>query len=877
MFLARHFIVLNAVIATAFASCACAQNNAAASKIQLKNEYQKQDEYASFSKEELFSKVFSDKDVKLMRKSSETYATLYINNQYFDELEIELKDEDAFNQTIHSIYSERLVEFFEESLKPEINEKLVIEDGKYLISSINDVGIKADFIRSSMHLILTIPVEVKVHREINLRQDRRWFDDIEAIGPAEKSGFINFFLETKLLERKDILNSNYTNHSPSYVYPIDKFSGLSKYVFNYKNWVLDGYSIINFRDSDTKKVTRGKTKVTKPLEKNARFISFGDLEYKTKGFLDYKPMLGISYYTDFYAQPYFQTQYLGQESIFLPNPAEVEIFVNNHKTKTLNLDSGSYDLKEFALNEGVNDVSLKIKDQTGYTEVQNFSLVTYQNNLRKGLHEYSYNIGLESRLTSPNSYSDDPRAVFYHRYGLTNNFTIGGSGSFNEKTQLLSLAGTYGMTKGLLHYDAALWRAKHYDGYDYNLGHIFQYVHNTSGEHLKSLMIQGRKFGANFKRINYRPIEFNSIRRRTVDWDFNLLSNWNMEESSSLALSFRTTKYYDDDRLKSKLIASFFRRFGGLRFRLSGQYDFRDNDLIILASLSRSFGRNRYAANYDSDAKKYALEYSRYPISRTKSVALNADAQFYEDGQKTLHYDTSYSTYRAKFDLFGRYLNAYRNEYDNHELGMHIATALVYADGKFAISRPVSNSFAIVSYENDNAFKGMKLGINPVTEGEKIFYSAQINKFGAAVITDMSNYLYQDIRLDTAALPTGYIIEQSKYTLLPEFFTGIKLELDNIVQIIGNAQLKFPDSNNMSLVTGFTSTQSGSKQSTKRNLFFSDRLGMVQFDGLEPGKCTIEAKHDGKTYSAEFEIPEFTKGGVYQLGEIMLYEVEVEY
>ena len=845
------------------------------------------DEYGQFSKEELFGKIFSGEDVKKIKMHPDNIAfvTLYINNQYFDEVEAKFEGDTVQNQTVISIYSEQLEKLLRDSLQSEYYKNLVIQDDKYLISSLNNIGIKTEFIYSNMRLLLQYPANLKRHREIDLWREGNWFFDEAPLKPAANSGFINFFLETKILEPNDRVNEFYevTDNSPDYAFPIDKFSGLVQYIFNYHNWVLDGYSIVNWRDENAHRVSRGKTKLTKPLAENAKFITLGDLEYSVSGFLDYVPMLGLSYYTDFYSQPYFQTQYLGQEQIFLQNPSEVEIYINDRRSKRLNLDSGSYDLKEFALNEGVNDVQLRITDQTGYTEVRNFNIITYQENLKQGLHEFSYNLGLEAELGSPNSYGDNPRAIFFHRYGLTNAFTVGGSGNLNDRTQLLGVSGTYGGGFGLLNYEVALWRAKHYDGYGYNVAHIGQYVCNTKYDYLSSFILQARKFGENFKRVNHYPSKFNQDTRKDIDWDFNVLSDLRVFEKSTLALAFRTIKYHQDSDIKQDATATFFQHFGPVGFRLTGKYNFAEEDFTISASLSRRFNRSNYSTHFDSEAKKYELEYTRYPLSRTHSVALSADAEYYEDCPNSLYYDAMYSTYRAKFDIFGKYIHDTDNNRDTHEIGARVATAIAYADGKFAITRPISRSFAIISYKNDNAFKNIKLGFNPVTEGEKLSYESEINKFGHAVLPDLSNYLYRDIKIDTATLPVGYKLDKSNYVVLPAFYSGISIELNNTVQIIGVGRLKFENGDRMGLVTGYMiqkddpgligSGSIGYKNAQKRILFFSDRSGVVQFDQLDSGTYKLKVEFENKIYIAEISVPQGVESGIYKLGDIVMYEV----
>ena len=77
------------------------------------------------------------------------------------------------------------------------------------------------------------------------------------------------------------------------------------------------------------------------------------------------------------------------------------------------------------------------------------------------------------------------------------------------------------------------------------------------------------------------------------------------------------------------------------------------------------------------------------------------------------------------------------------------ATALAFAGGRVAWSRPITGSFAIVAANDTVA--GFPIGIKPALGG----YAARTDAFGLAVIPNLEAYRVGVIRVEALALPIG--------------------------------------------------------------------------------------------------------------------------
>ncbi|MBI5783357.1 MAG: fimbria/pilus outer membrane usher protein [Gammaproteobacteria bacterium] len=107
----------------------------------------------------------------------------------------------------------------------------------------------------------------------------------------------------------------------------------------------------------------------------------------------------------------------------------MDIYVNDRRVQTLQLSSGPYDMTDFPVANGSNNVKLVITDATGRVEVKNFDIVSDANLLAAGLHKFAYNAGaISTTVNREKQYdSDKPVLSAFHRYGLTDSFTLGGN------------------------------------------------------------------------------------------------------------------------------------------------------------------------------------------------------------------------------------------------------------------------------------------------------------------------------------------------------------------------------------------------------------------------------------------------------------------
>ena len=174
---------------------------------------------------------------------------------------------------------------------------------------------------------------------------------------------------------------------------------------------------------------------------------------------------------------------------------------------------------------------------------------------------------------------------------------------------------------------------------------------------------------------------------------------------------------------------------------------------------------------------------------------------------------------------------------------MRLGTAIVMADGQFALSRPVTNSFAIISSNSDVNFD---IAADPQTGfgGTETNYLAKSGALGPAVINNITPYYNRRIKVDAPDAPAGTSIGGQVIALNSGYRGGYRIGVgsDANVSIVGN--LVDRDGDPVSLATGTVVARDGDGWKDV-GLFFTNRAGRFFIEGLAKGQ-TIEIRLDGQ-------------------------------
>ncbi|MEW5815821.1 MAG: hypothetical protein AB1798_10570 [Spirochaetota bacterium] len=201
---------------------------------------------------------------------------------------------------------------------------------------------------------------------------------------------------------------------------------------------------------------------------------------------------------------------------------------------------------------------------------------------------------------------------------------------------------------------------------------------------------------------------------------------------------------------------------------------------------------------------------------------------FSKNAGKTAFINFNYPGYRLNADLSESVTQtAIEADSFQNRISLRLGTALTFAGGKFAISAPISDSFAIISPQA--GIKGKFLGVNQVSGN----YSAKTDFLGLPVLSALRSYYYERVTVESPDLPPGYDLGTTAFTLIPAYKSGTLVSVGTDAIVYAGGTLVADTDEPIPLQAG--EVVSTGPQAAEPILFFTDRTGGFMIYGLKPG------------------------------------------
>lgn len=577
-----------------------------------------------------------------------------------------------------------------------------------------------------------------------------------------------------------------------------------------------------------------------------RFIA-GDFYASTSQIGSTLNMGGLSYAKVYRMDPYFVKYPMIDFKGVLTTPSEVEIYRNGIRIGKERLSPGEFELRDLASYGGAGVLETVIRDPFG--RESHFSEPFYFTNilLKEGLREYSYNTGfLRNDFGIKSASYGSPALSAFHRYGLKNWVTVGGSaeagrGRYNlgpQATVLLRRFGTV-TTLAAASLDSSGWK-KGAAGFL-----IYEY--------------QGRTFNTWFSvngyTINYLNVASAATPPRTK-MQAGGGGGYTTMKFGSVSLDISDTEYYDSASRQIVGSATYSRSLGG-RFFASATYRVSNENGIsheIFTGLNYYPGKGiTLSGNYQRDgegAQTGTLQVQKNPpygeglgyraaIQKTENaVVLDPSAQ----------YNSSFGIHR------GEYIGSYGNG-TNNSFEVSTAGAVAYVAKTLNFTRPVNDSFGLVKVA------GIK-DIGVYVSNQKI---ATTNKAGKAFIPDLTSYYDNQISIDASAVPIDYDIGQAFRFVSPPFRSGSLIDFNVTKLQAVTGILKIRTAQGVVPLEFYEITARGDG---KEIVFPTGRGGEFYAEKMGPGRYTMSFDLDGRICEFEIEVPDIGQP-IVDLGEIV--------
>ncbi len=152
-------------------------------------------------------------------------------------------------------------------------------------------------------------------------------------------------------------------------------------------------------------------------------------------------MAGVQIRRDFGLRSDLVTQQLLSYSGAAAVPSTVDVFIENNRTFSGTVDSGPFRIEDLPIYSGAGDAVIVVRDELGRAKKQKVSFFAAQNLLKKGLADYSLEVGRarEAYGIESNQYGADTVYSGSLRYGLTQNTTLEFHGEGKSDLKMASL------------------------------------------------------------------------------------------------------------------------------------------------------------------------------------------------------------------------------------------------------------------------------------------------------------------------------------------------------------------------------------------------------------------------------------------------------
>ena len=468
------------------------------------------------------------------------------------------------------------------------------------------------------------------------------------------------------------------------------------------------------------------------------------------------PLGGFSFSKIYQIDPYFIRYPLFDFSGMLTLPSEVEFYVDGVRTRTERFAPGSFELENYQGVRGAQDITLVIRDSLGREQVIKTDIYATDQILRQGLQEYSYSLGFLRRNfgIESNNYDGNPAFSGYHLFGLTDWINLGGraeltDGLINVGLKSILVAGSY----GLVQVDGSVSENEGQSG------SACQLLYEYRARHFNT------RLGLQAYSSDYLTL---ADLENSVDRKINLFASvgYLTAELGSFGISYLKTQYRKTaDR--QELGLSWSRRLLKQTYLSASLAWVEEEETFMEGSvyLTWRLGRNHsLTASYQKEKNQdtQSLE-ARKDLPRGYGTGWRLEAERVETESNTAERLNGYIQHNARRAILRADVNHDRDDFNtNTGARVSLSGALVHVGGHFGLTRPVRDSFSLVSIGN--------------AEKVQVYVSGQdmgrTNSQGKLFVPDLFSYYENRVSFEDKDIPIDYLMPQVELAVSPPFHSG---------------------------------------------------------------------------------------------------------
>ncbi len=184
---------------------------------------------------------------------------------------------------------------------------------------------------------------------------------------------------------------------------------------------------IDFDNRRDREFRRDEIRFLKDFYESSLRLQVGDINTLQRSFQRSPQLAGVSFGRRYgIIQPFKNVQSRGTRSLDFDRDSIVEIQINGQTIEELTLSAGRYEISDFPLVVGSNDIQLLVTDDLGREEIIDLDVFSQSSLLGEDVTDFGFTLGVPRTPTDTGfHYSSEPVATGYFRFAADDRLTIG--------------------------------------------------------------------------------------------------------------------------------------------------------------------------------------------------------------------------------------------------------------------------------------------------------------------------------------------------------------------------------------------------------------------------------------------------------------------
>lgn len=550
-------------------------------------------------------------------------------------------------------------------------------------------------------------------------------------------------------------------------------------------------------------------------------------------------MGGVSLSKQYSINPYLirvpTASFLGTVS----TPAELQVSIDGVPLRMEKLPPGQFDIRNLNYYGGYRELTVVVRDRVGQQQTLGYPYYFTDALLAAGNHEYSYNLGFlrEELGVTSNEYGPLAGSAF-HRFGFSDSLTVGGhAAAARERFNVGPDLAWRPNHSGVFAASASASRdPDRGEGWAGSLGYSFESPRWRAA-------LSGRSFSREFAAVG-EVSGLQAVGSRKLET--LALAGYNSLELGSISVGYVATRTYGGANDEFTTL-NYNRSFHG-NFSVAATLFLRPGGTVeAFAALVYTPGPG-YTASYlyqrrDGVDQNRAEFQRNLPLGEGYGYSLALDNAS-GGGQGSINAVSPFFQYNGTHGSLAAAARAESGGAGGNTLGYSVSAAgsLSYVGGSWNVSRPITDSFAVV-----------KVGD---VEGVGVYQNSQFmgatGRDGTVLLPNLGSYINNQVGIEDRDVPMEYELRELTAYVSPPLRSGslVAFEAKRVRAATGRLKVRAGGA-----LSALENTEFRLETPAGERAYATGKGGEFYVDDLPPGDYPGTSWHDKSSCRLRFVMP----------------------